>query len=180
MESEKEKDNLLVLEAIRFLGDRGVLNADEGNGDHGDGGGDERDTPDVKQGNIDNDNIPENRDGEGLPGGFDKGDGREENRVTKEDEVDHPMGNGEKGEGQEANHVKEEDEVDHPMEDVRGGNGGDFITVKHEGDKPGIKEHRNEDDKQTNTAPKESNKEHVDVGVDNQHVSVINDGTRAS
>jgi hypothetical protein len=150
VESEKEKDNLLVLEAIRFLGDRGVLNIDEGSGDRSDAGGHEQCLPDVKRENLDNGNVPENRDGEGLPGRLDKEDGQEENHVKIEEG------------GQEGDPVKEEEgEVDHPLVDDGKENSGATMPMKQEEGKFSIKNEHPDEGKKDNTAPEESNKEHV-------------------
>ncbi|KAI9782124.1 MAG: hypothetical protein M1839_005471 [Geoglossum umbratile] len=161
VESEKEKDNLLVLEAIRFLGDRGVLNMDEGSGDRSDAGGHERCLPDVKQENLDDGNVPENRGGEGLPRRLDKEDGQEENHV-KIEEDGHPMRGGGGEGGQEGDPVKEEEgEVDRPLVDDGKENSGTTMPIKQEKGKFGIKDEYPDEGKKDNTAPEENSKEHI-------------------
>ncbi|KAH0555838.1 hypothetical protein GP486_006218 [Trichoglossum hirsutum] len=91
VESEKEKENLLVLEAIRFLGERGVLGTSEcdgdGSDDSSDGGGLEQPAPEVKEAGV------ESRDEKDLPiidGRFGRED--QESRTREEGgEGDHTV-----------------------------------------------------------------------------------------
>ncbi|KAH0545076.1 hypothetical protein FGG08_000847 [Glutinoglossum americanum] len=136
VESEKEKENILVLEAIRFLGNHGILDVDEGSSENRDDGGHEQKTPDAKPENIDNSGISENWDEKGLPdldGRFEEGNGRKENHAKKDDQEDHSMGNS----------ARRDDE-------------GDIETTECEEDKANVGgEHLNEDGKKDDLATEE-------------------------
>jgi hypothetical protein len=130
VESEKEKENLLVLEAIKFLGERGALDANEGSGDgsddNSDGGGREQLALEAKEAGV------ESRDEEDLPGLdalSDKAD--QENHVKKEgDEGNHTVegDGGRDGRGDMVTGHKE-DKVSVTEEHPKGDNKKDDISL---------------------------------------------------
>ncbi|KAI9769690.1 MAG: hypothetical protein M1840_003927 [Geoglossum simile] len=162
VESEKEKGNLLVLDAIKFLGDRGILNAGEGSGGNSDAGGHEKHDPDRKQENVDDGDVSEIRDEEGLPGGSGIVGGYKEDFVMKEDGEAHPIGDGGKEGGQEGNLAGEKEDVDHPIENDKKEDSGVSIPLKHDEGELGAKDvSPNEEGEGGNTALEESSKEHI-------------------
>jgi hypothetical protein len=180
VESEKEKDNLLVLEAIRFLGNRGALSSGESSGSSGssggnsDAGGHEQHDSDMKQDNVGDGNVSENRDKEGLSGRFDIMGGREEDRIKKDDDVVLPMGDDEEKDGQKQGVAEEKEGViDHPMEGGEKEDSGVSIPLRQNGVEPAVEGvSPNEEGNKDNTAPEESSEEYTGEAT--------TDGTKAS